>query len=520
MTPGLAKAQGPTILGNFPAPTGGLGSSLGEPPGTEVSRLGAIPGGGMNGLDTGQPSTPVSGRLGPGATRAPSSISTPGGNVLRPPSVGIAAPRPTERFETPSFGSFSIPSGPEEEGPPDGLTLDAAIEGLIRNNRDLQGKFLEIPQADADILTAGLRANPVFYADAQLIPYGSYTDRRPGGQTQYDINISYPLDLSGKRKARTIFATRAKRVIEAQYQNAVRTSIDLLYGAFVDVLAARQTVAYSQASVEGLKRLLDATTELYRRDQNTRADVSRVKVLLSTAEIGLVDSQEALERTKRELGAILFRPVHEAGSLTIKGSIDSGQVPSPPEEELLGLAVSQRPDLASYRLGLEAAEANVHLQLANRLSDVYVLYQPYTLQNNAPLGLKSAHSWALGVTVPLPLYDRNQGGIARAKLNVTQSQVELAQYERFVLTEVQQALNEYKVTRGMVDRIRSELEPTARSVRDDTLRLFTGGEVNLVTFLNAQREYQDIVKQYLDTLVRHRRATLSLNTAVGQRILP
>ncbi len=164
------------------------------------------------------------------------------------------------------------------------------------------------------------------------------------------------------------------------------------------------------------------------------------------------------------------------------------------------MALAVRPDIVAYRLGIKSAEANVRLQLANRFTDVYVLYQPYTLQDNSPYGLKSPTSWALGVTVPLPVYNRNQGGIARAKLNVTQSQIELASIERQLMTDVQQAVYEYQVTAKMVARIKNELMPAATQVRDDTLRLYQGGEVNVVVFLNAQKEYQDTLK----TIPRHR----------------
>ena len=57
--------------------------------------------------------------------------------------------------------------------------------------------------AKADILTAGLRANPILYSDVQCVPYGSFSRARPGGQTQYDVNVSYPLDITRKRQART-----------------------------------------------------------------------------------------------------------------------------------------------------------------------------------------------------------------------------------------------------------------------------------------------------------------------------
>ncbi len=69
---------------------------------------------------------------------------------------------------------------------------------------------------------------------------------------------------------------------------------------------------------------------------------------------------------------------------------------------MIQIALTNRPDVIAYRLGVERAKSDVKLQYANRFQDVYVLAQPYTLQDNTPFGLKSPTSWALGVTVPLP----------------------------------------------------------------------------------------------------------------------
>jgi len=432
---------------------------------------------------------------------------------------GITAPRPQPTPPVARYGPLELVET-DDEGPPNGLTLDQAIDLVVRDNIDLRSKFMEIPQAQADILNASLRANPVFYADSQLIPYGNYSRSRAGGPTQYDVNISYPLDLSRKRKARTLYATSAKHVIEAQYQNAVRMRIDELYSAFIDVLDARQTVRYSRKAVEGLNTLLEKTELLYKRDQATRADVSRVSVQETQAQVGLLDAEEMLRQKKRALGVLLNLPPADSERIEVRGSIDDDVDVLPAEHELITSALTVRPDLVSFRLGVQSAEANVRLQRANRFSDVYVLYQPYTFQNNQPFGLKSATSWALGVTVPLPLYNRNQGGIERAKMNVTQTQMELASLERQVVTDVQQAIKEYEVTRRMVKRIREELLPNAMRVRDDTFRLYIGGEVNVIIYLNEQKNYNEVVKQYTDTVVRHRRSMLALNTVLAQRMLP
>jgi cobalt-zinc-cadmium efflux system outer membrane protein len=162
----------------------------------------------------------------------------------------------------------------------------------------------------------------------------------------------------------------------------------------------------------------------------------------------------------------------------------------------------------------------VRLARANAFSDVYVLWQPYTFQDNSPYGLKSQYSWALGVTVPLPIYNRNQGGIERAKINVDQSQVQLWDLDRQVRIDVEKALREYEVTHRLVADLRNQVIPEARQVRDAAFRMWTGGETSLIVYLTAQLDYNDVVKRYLDTAIRHRQSMLALNTTIGRRILP
>ncbi|HWE34964.1 MAG TPA: TolC family protein [Isosphaeraceae bacterium] len=506
-----AGAQGPTIpsepRGGIPARGPGDLSS----PGTSTGLGGSIPGG----------DEILGGRPGPSVPRVPRSLTRPGtGRPAVPRRPGIAAPPSVPIGTVPIYGALELPRSGADEGPPDGLTFDAAIERLVHENLALRSRFFEIPQARADVLTAGLRANPLLYADAQLIPYGEYSAARPGGQTQYDLNVTYPIDISRKRQARTRVAARGLAVLEAQYQDAVRLQIDNLATAYVDALVARETVRFARAGRAGLAEILDRTTRLYRRGDRTIADVSRIKAQFEAAEVGAMDAEESLRRANRTLGALLEIPPDRAEGIELRGTIHDVAPGPPPIGELTALALATRPDLAAYRLGVRRAEDNVRLQKANRFSDVYLLYQPYTFQNNAPLGLKSATSWALGMTVPLPVYDRNQGNIERARLNVSQTKVELTDRERQAVVEVRQAEREYAVTRAAVARIETELLPAAERVYRDTKGLYLAGEEGAIVFLNAQREYNDVLRQYRDTLARHRRAMLRLNTAVARRVLP
>jgi cobalt-zinc-cadmium efflux system outer membrane protein len=484
-------------------------TSLGRTPGAGGLPFENLPG-------AGEPL--LGGRPGPAFPRVPSATTSPGAGVPAPARRGISAPPalPISRF--PLYGPLSVPTGPDEEGPPDGLTLDQAIERLICENLDLRAKAHEIPKAEADRLTAGLRANPLMFFDAQRVPYGSNSSGRGGGSsvqngTEYDLNFNHPLDLNGKRRARIEVASRARRVLEAQYQDAVRLEIDNLYTAFVNVLGERETVRYAEASVVGIRGVLSTTRTQLENKVITEADFLQVKGQLDAAELGLMDARELHHDAKQSLCVLLNIPTDQAEGLEIRGTIHDRLPSPPPVDELIGITLACRPDLAAFRLGIARAQADVRLAERNRFQDVYLLYQPYTYE-------AGVRSWAVGATVPLPVYNRNQGNIERAKINVSQVRTELSAQEQRVIAEVRKAYREYDLTRVTVARIERELLPDAIKVRDTVYRQFTLGEVDTIAFLNAQRAYNDIVRQYRDTAVRHRRSMVRLNTVVGQRLLP
>ena len=437
--------------------------------------------------------------------------------------ISSPQPAPVSPTTTPFYGTLDIPTQ-DDDGPADGVTLDQAIDITLERSLDLRSKFLEIPMARADILQANLRSNPIFYQDGQLLQYKGastqFTRAAPGGPSQFDTNITYPLDVSRKRIARTRVAVQAERVLEALYQDAVRQRIDDVYGAFVTALAARQTVRYAKQSADRLVDVMERNEERFKKGDISLAELNQVRIRYRTARLGLVDAEAAFRKAKLDLGALMNLKLDEIARLELKGTISDVAPPPPPADELRKLAVAERPDVVSVRLGVQRAEADFRLAKANAFSDVYVLWQPYTFQDNTPYGLKSQYSWALGVTVPLPIYNRNQGGISRAKINVTQSELQLGDLERQAQIDVEEAVQEYEITRREVAELREHVLPPAQQVRDNVYKLWSEGHSSLLDYLDAQADYNQTVKQYLDTAVRHRRSMLSLNTVVGRRIMP
>ena len=323
---GRAIAQGPTIDTGVPTLPGSSNSLLGRAPGSGGSALsGNLPGnaailGGRPGVST--PRGIPTSLANPGAGAGPTDLQMP----IRAPQ-----PEPVSPSTTPFYGTLEIPAG-EDDGPPDGLTLDHAIDITLERSLDLRSKFFEIPMARADTLQANLRSNPIFYQDGQLLQYkGSPFNRAaPGGPQQFDTNVTYPLDISHKRQARTVVATRAERVLEAQYQDAVRQRIDDIFGAFVTALAARQTVRYARSSVGGLEKLADQTERLFNKGGVSRGDFNRVKIQLQTTRLGRMDAEASYRKAKLDLGSLMNLKLDEIEKLELRGTIADVAPPPPP----------------------------------------------------------------------------------------------------------------------------------------------------------------------------------------------
>jgi len=455
----------------------------------------------------------------------------PRGGKQRPGASSIAATRGLQLPESlPAPATISAVPLPatiidaailDDPGPANGLTLDAAIDRMIAANIDIRALRHELTQADADVLTAGLRTNPLIYMDTQFIPYGAFSNAKPGGPTQYDLNITYPLDVSGKRQSRTVVARMARSTLEAQFQDVVRRQIDNVYRAFVNLQAARIDRLSAQAAVRRQEEFLADYQRSAKPDDDAAADaIDHLSLVLERARASLGEATEAFEDAQEGLAVLLSLPPHETATLEPQGVLRDSFPPPPDVDELTAIALKCRPDVLAARLGINRAGAEVNLQRANRFDDVYLFYDPITIQDNSPFNNPSASSWAVGLTFSLPIFNRNQGNIARAESNLTQTKLELSSVERRAMADVRLAEREYRRSREALEQIEKSILPRAQdAVRRKTAQL-SAGTINADDYQDHLDSAAEVMQSHRDALIRHRRAMLDLNTAVGLRLLP
>lgn len=482
-------------------------------PGGSYGRLGPAPGSGESAI------RPLPGFETRVAQRPDvlSAAANPIGGVTPSRPEYLAAPPPAAAAETPSWGPLELPA-PHEDGPADGLTLDAAIGLVTAQSLSLRAKFREIPKATADVLTAGLRGNPLVFGSVDNAPYGEYSTDRPG-EVGYGVTVIQPIDINRKRVYRVIAAERARQVIHAQYQDAVRVEIDMVSMLFIDALAARETTRYVEASIAGLQEVLATVERLVKGAEMTSLERERVLVQLDSATLAREQAAAAFDKACGQLAAALALPAPAEAPLELRGTLRTDLAQVPALEQTIQLAILNRPDLRAFQLGIQRAGAEIDLAVKERYPDVFVLYTPWGLTDNSGIGERNAESWGISGMASVPLFNRNQGNIRRAQLSREQTSLEWAQLQRQVETEARQAYRDLEAARDKTERLEAVILPRARAIRDKTLAQMRGGQVDALSYLQAQREYVDVVRQFRDALIELRRAALRINTVVGVRLV-
>ena len=333
----------------------------------------------------------------------------PQGTARVAPQLGRPCRRESAAAVAANSESRSLLFELQDQGPPDGLTIEQAIERLVASI-PLRAKSLDIPQAQADALTAGLHANPVVYIDGQLLPYKAYNSTtNPGGPAQYDLNVAYPLDLSGKRRAR-----RSGQRREPRGRSAL-SGLGAAGGQWAPPMSTRWRRGWrcARSTRAGADRRGSRASP---PSQDPKQDVvlrRQIQFQRQTA-IGAGGSGNDLSRLKRSLAMMLDLPLATtSGAGTARHVEDTGGLAPPIERARLArTGKSARPGGLSARFAAcrrrcsaVASESAARRLLALPAAD---LSRPDTVRS-------AVRVVGAGATVVLPIFDRNQGNIRRRR---------------------------------------------------------------------------------------------------------
>jgi cobalt-zinc-cadmium efflux system outer membrane protein len=393
------------------------------------------------------------------------------------------------------------------------VSLDDAIQMALRHNHNMLAARTTIQQSEAEEITANLRPNPVILSDWQFLPIfqpSQFSEDYLDNTAQFDLGVSYLFERGKKRQHRL----RAAKDITAQTRSLVADSERGLAfsvaSGFIDVELAESTLALALQDLQSFQNTVEIAQARYKAGDIGEDDLLKIKLQMlqfqtdvSAAKLARV---QGLSDLRQLLGYESIAADYDvAGSFDyqpVKGNVDDFQA----------MALQNRPDLRAAQQGVIVANSQHALQQAIGKRDItgQVSYTHIGYLNDL----------SLFGQMQMPIFDRNQGEIARAAYAITQAQ----EQERFangqVMTDVRDAFENLSTNDQVVGLYRSGYLDEARESRDISEYAYRHGAASLLDFLDAERSYRATQLAYRQALASYLLATEQLRQAVGTRSLP
>jgi len=328
--------------------------------------------------------------------------------------------------------------------------------------------------------------------------------------------VSYLIERQHKRELRVGSAQLATSAAGTDQEDLQRTLLFTARSAFVSVLQGNALVQLAQANLQYYDNVIALNRTRFRAGDISELDFQRVELQRVQFESDLANARVNLRTAKIQLLALLYQrtPVDDfevAGNFEYKESV----LLLP---ELRQMAVANRPDLRSAETAIEKAVADHRLAVANGSTDPVV--GGWYSRNPSFTNPNALNTLGGNVTIPLRIFDRNQGEKARTALEITRTERLRDALAAGIYRDVDSAFASLESVRTLVRPYRDKYLQESNSIRDKVSFSYSHGGASLLEFLDAQKSYRDTQVAYIGLVGSYWSALAQLSLAVGQEVIP
>ncbi len=399
---------------------------------------------------------------------------------------------------------------------PDGLTWEDVKRKFEEQNPTLKADALSVQEMKAQEITAYLRPNPVFTLNAdgtQIAPHGGVW--KPLAGTTPSPNFSYLHERDGKRELRLESAQQGTQIAASQHTDLERNLLFNLRSQFVATLQAKAVLALTREELDYYDHLIDISRLRYEKGDIAKIDFSRIELQRVQYESDLETAIVNLRQAKIVLLQLLDdkTPIEQ---FDIKGSFDfKDELQS--VESFQQIALDSRPDLKAAYQSVQQAFTNHRLAIANGSTDP-TLGAWYTY--NGSFNNTDANQFlGLSVSVPLRIFDRNQGEKARTLIDIAKNQRQQDAASAQVFSDVDSAYVQVESALNLLRPYKAKYIDEATDVRDTVTYAYQRGGASLLDLLNAQNDFRSVELAYLQLIGTYLTAAGQLNLAVGREVI-
>jgi outer membrane protein, heavy metal efflux system len=400
---------------------------------------------------------------------------------------------------------------------PGALTWEQVKARFQAGNAQLKADALTVEETRAQELTAYLRPNPqltVSEDGLQIAPHNGVWQPLSGVQEQ--LNVGYLIERERKRQIRLDAARNATRVAESQHQDLDRTLTFNLRNAFIQILQAKAVLKLAQTDLEYYDQIIDISRNRYRAGDIAQVDLDRIELQRVQYEQELQTALVDL-RTARIQLLQLMNDRTPVAKFDVDGPFDFSPTLGD-LDQLRQTASDNRPDLRAALQQIEQSKAAHKLAVANGSADPTV--SGWWTHNPSFNNPNDYNSVGLSVSIPLRIFDRNQGEKKRTQIDIDRSQQLSEQARAQIFSDVDTAYAQVESNLTLLKPYKSHYLEQSTRVRDTVTYSYRQGGASLTDFLNAQSEYRTVQLAYLQLIGTYLTAASQLSLAVGREVTP
>jgi cobalt-zinc-cadmium efflux system outer membrane protein len=393
------------------------------------------------------------------------------------------------------------------------LTWEDAKRLLETANPTLRAARIGILESRADEITAFLRPNPDLSFEIDQFNPLSTTGYpyRPLSDTEPVLAVSYLIERRHKRDLRRDSARQTTAIAISQLDDQKRSLFFDLRTAFVQVLQQKSVLEVTRESLAFYDRILSVSRDRYKAGDIAQVDLDRLELQRVQFEADVQTALVNLRTAKIQLQALLNdrTPVE---TLDVSGRFDYAELLTP-LEELRQSAFDSRADLRAAVQAVAKAQTDYRLASANGSTDPTV-------------GVDAGHQagfrayFGASVTIPLRIFDRNQGEKARTQLDIQRNQRLVDANRAQIFSDVDSAYATIQSDLTLLRPYKTRYLQQAAHVRETITFSYQHGGSSLLDFLQAQQDYRSIQLSYLNLVGSYLSAVNQLNFAVGREVIP
>ena len=407
------------------------------------------------------------------------------------------------------LAGFSAIAGPIATN----LTPESAVATALAENRDLAAARFAIRQAEGRLKQAGLWPNPEF-------ELGGKNDSAFANDGEYDFATGFKqrFPITGRLKKAKAVARVDVAMALAEVRNQERLLAGEVLGFSRELLVTQEKLKANQEIQGVIQKVIEVSEKRLKVAEVSAADVNSAKLelqRLALAQATLSNQQEIAATTlNRLLGREPQTPLQMSGATSAE--FDTNTV-----AEISRQAIARRPDRQLAALGIDRAGAEIKLAKAEKWEDwtVGFDYSRSVGKFDAPIGTKTDNFLGVGVSIPLPFWNRNQGRVNEAQATQQRAEAELNALDLRIATEAQTAENQM---RRLLDILRQYREESIKLAEENIALLQKGyadGLVTITAVIQAQQQLTDLRLSYLESLAGFVRAKTEWETATAA-VLP